>query len=402
MLRGDRGRAEPSLRLRDLRQGPVQPVRAGGRAAGGGDAGAVVQPAVHLRRGRPGQDPPPARHRPLRRPELQRLPDPLRVDRDVPQRVRRRHPHQRDRASSSAATGRSTSCSSTTSSSWRARKASRRSSSTPSTRCTAPTSRSSSRRIACPTTSPLSRIGCGVGSSGASSRTSNHRTSRPAWPSSATRPSVTTAAVPADVARVHRHAHHEQHPRARGRADPGHGLRQPQPRPRITVPLAEQLLADLLHGRRSGPSRRRAIIEAVAAYFRQPVERLRGKSRQRPLVLARQIAMYVMRDLTDLSYPAIAREFGGRDHTTVIHAVEQGREADEGAPAGLRPGHAPHQPAQERQRERRRRRWGAGRGDDTATASWGRPRSSTGATRLVATGPAWWTSSAAVDAPSTA
>ena len=48
-----------------------------------------------------------------------------------------------------------------------------------------------------------------------------------------------------------------------------------------------------------------------------------GKSRQRPLVLARQIGMFVFRDLTDLSYPAIAREFGGRDHTTVIHAVDK-------------------------------------------------------------------------------
>ena len=38
---------------------------------------------------------------------------------------------------------------------------------------------------------------------------------------------------------------------------------------------------------------------------------------------ARQIAMYVFRDLTDLSYPGIARIFGGRDHTTVIHAVEK-------------------------------------------------------------------------------
>jgi len=41
------------------------------------------------------------------------------------------------------------------------------------------------------------------------------------------------------------------------------------------------------------------------------------------LVTARQIAMYVFRDITDLSYPAIARVFGGRDHTTVIHAVDK-------------------------------------------------------------------------------
>jgi chromosomal replication initiator protein len=91
----------------------------------------------------------------------------------------------------------------------------------------------------------------------------------------------------------------------------------------ITVSLAEQLLGELLHGSAERTVSSRAIIEAVADYYRQPVELLRGKSRQRPLVLARQVAMYVMRDLTDLSYPAIAREFGGRDHTTVIHAVSK-------------------------------------------------------------------------------
>jgi chromosomal replication initiator protein len=91
----------------------------------------------------------------------------------------------------------------------------------------------------------------------------------------------------------------------------------------IGVPLAEQLLADLLQSSAQRTVSTRTIIEEVAAYYRQPVELLRGKSRQRPLVLARQIAMYVMRDLTDLSYPAIAREFGGRDHTTVIHAVSK-------------------------------------------------------------------------------
>jgi chromosomal replication initiator protein len=41
------------------------------------------------------------------------------------------------------------------------------------------------------------------------------------------------------------------------------------------------------------------------------------------LVIARQISMYVFRELTDFSYPAIAREFGNRDHTTVMHAVEK-------------------------------------------------------------------------------
>ena len=65
------------------------------------------------------------------------------------------------------------------------------------------------------------------------------------------------------------------------------------------------------------------ILEATSKMFGIPVEEIIGKKRQRPLVAARQVAMYVVRELTDLSYPAIAREFGGRDHTTVIHAVEK-------------------------------------------------------------------------------
>jgi chromosomal replication initiator protein len=53
------------------------------------------------------------------------------------------------------------------------------------------------------------------------------------------------------------------------------------------------------------------------------VEELCSSSRRRPLVTARQVGMYVFREVTDFSYPAIAKEFGGRDHTTVIHAVEK-------------------------------------------------------------------------------
>ena len=65
------------------------------------------------------------------------------------------------------------------------------------------------------------------------------------------------------------------------------------------------------------------ILEATAEHFGFTVEELCGPSRRRPLVIARQISMYVFRELTEFSYPAIAREFGGRDHTTVIHAVEK-------------------------------------------------------------------------------
>jgi chromosomal replication initiator protein len=91
----------------------------------------------------------------------------------------------------------------------------------------------------------------------------------------------------------------------------------------VTVPLAHTLLADLLtdaHTKQRTPDE---MLTEIGAYYGIPVDSLRGKSRQRELVTARQVAMYVFRELTDLSYPAIARLFGGRDHTTVIHAVEK-------------------------------------------------------------------------------
>ncbi|HMQ26045.1 MAG TPA: helix-turn-helix domain-containing protein, partial [Acidimicrobiales bacterium] len=66
-----------------------------------------------------------------------------------------------------------------------------------------------------------------------------------------------------------------------------------------------------------------AILEATSTMFDFTVDEIRGQSRRRPLVTARQIGMYACRELTDLSYPAIADVFGGRDHTTVIHAVKK-------------------------------------------------------------------------------
>ena len=68
------------------------------------------------------------------------------------------------------------------------------------------------------------------------------------------------------------------------------------------------------------------ILDETAKQFGWTVEELTGKSRRRPLVTARQISMYVMRELTDFSYPRIASAFGGRDHTTVMYAVDKIRE----------------------------------------------------------------------------
>jgi chromosomal replication initiator protein len=91
----------------------------------------------------------------------------------------------------------------------------------------------------------------------------------------------------------------------------------------VTIETAGQVLGDLLTARQPRPITPAVILEATSKMFGIPVEEITGKKRQRPLVAARQVAMYVVRELTDLSYPAIAREFGGRDHTTVIHAVEK-------------------------------------------------------------------------------
>jgi chromosomal replication initiator protein len=91
----------------------------------------------------------------------------------------------------------------------------------------------------------------------------------------------------------------------------------------ITLRTAEQILADLLEADRPRQITPKVIMDATSETFGFSVEELCGTSRRRPLVNARQIGMYVFRELTDFSYPAIAREFGGRDHTTVIHAVEK-------------------------------------------------------------------------------
>ena len=87
--------------------------------------------------------------------------------------------------------------------------------------------------------------------------------------------------------------------------------------------VAQQVLSDLLPPSVPRVITPELILDETAKMFGFTVEDLCGKSRRRPLVMARQIGMYVFRELTDFSYPRIAEQFGGRDHTTVIHAVEK-------------------------------------------------------------------------------
>jgi chromosomal replication initiator protein len=91
----------------------------------------------------------------------------------------------------------------------------------------------------------------------------------------------------------------------------------------ISLAQAERVLSDIVL---AGEPRRitpQMILDATAASYGFSIEAICGPSRTRPLVTARQVAMYLVRNLTDYSYPAIARVFGNRDHTTVIHAVDK-------------------------------------------------------------------------------
>ena len=65
------------------------------------------------------------------------------------------------------------------------------------------------------------------------------------------------------------------------------------------------------------------IQEEVAKYYHIQLKDIKGKKRVKSIVVPRQIAMYLARELTDNSLPKIGAEFGGKDHTTVIHAHEK-------------------------------------------------------------------------------
>jgi len=91
----------------------------------------------------------------------------------------------------------------------------------------------------------------------------------------------------------------------------------------VTLVDAEWILGDIIVDHKPRQITPQVILEATAEKYGFDVEDLKAKDRRRPLVTARQIGMYLFRELTDLSYPQIAKEFGGRDHTTIIHAYDK-------------------------------------------------------------------------------
>jgi chromosomal replication initiator protein len=88
----------------------------------------------------------------------------------------------------------------------------------------------------------------------------------------------------------------------------------------VDLALAEIVLKDLIADAAGPEITAPTIMAQTAAYFSISMEDLCGSSRSRVLVQARQVAMYLCRELTDLSLPKIGQAFGGRDHTTVMHA----------------------------------------------------------------------------------
>jgi chromosomal replication initiator protein len=88
----------------------------------------------------------------------------------------------------------------------------------------------------------------------------------------------------------------------------------------VDLQLAEFVLKDLIPEAQGPEITAATIMGQTASYFGLSIDDLCGTSRSRVLVTARQIAMYLCRELTDLSLPKIGQHFGGRDHTTVMHA----------------------------------------------------------------------------------
>lgn len=96
----------------------------------------------------------------------------------------------------------------------------------------------------------------------------------------------------------------------------------------ITLELAKNLLRDLI-GDKKKVVAMDDIQEAVCTQFHVKLTELKSRRRSKTLVHPRQIAMYLCRELTDASYPEIGRQFGGKDHTTIIHACRQVGKAKE-------------------------------------------------------------------------
>ncbi len=92
---------------------------------------------------------------------------------------------------------------------------------------------------------------------------------------------------------------------------------------KINVDMAIEALKDMFNNSKAVVINSKTIQEAVSRYFHLKTDELKSKRRSRDVSFPRQIAMYLCREMTDMSLPKVGDEFGGRDHTTVIHACEK-------------------------------------------------------------------------------
>jgi chromosomal replication initiator protein len=91
----------------------------------------------------------------------------------------------------------------------------------------------------------------------------------------------------------------------------------------ITLELANEVLKDVISSAKTSGVSIPVIQQVVAEFFNIEVADLKAHRRTKNITYPRQIAMYLVRELTDFSLPKIGEEFGGRDHTTVIHSYDK-------------------------------------------------------------------------------
>lgn len=92
----------------------------------------------------------------------------------------------------------------------------------------------------------------------------------------------------------------------------------------VTVSMAETILKDIMSPAKERTSVDIDLIKRVTAeYYSLKIEDMTAKTRTREIATARQVAMYLARTMTNASLPKIGEEFGGRDHTTVMHANDK-------------------------------------------------------------------------------
>jgi chromosomal replication initiator protein len=101
----------------------------------------------------------------------------------------------------------------------------------------------------------------------------------------------------------------------------------------VTSDLAAEALKNILSLNRTKKITITTIQDSVSAYFGIKPSEIKGKRRSRAVVIPRQVAMYICRELTDSSLPRIGEEFGGKDHTTVLHACEKVKKDIENDPS---------------------------------------------------------------------